>query len=55
MWAASSRYPRMRPGTGPSVPGRTYAGGMDPRTRRFVTLAVLVSLTVVVVIAALRG
>jgi len=27
---------------------------MDPRTRRFVTLAVLISLTVVVVIAALR-
>jgi len=28
---------------------------MDPRTRRFVTLAVLVSLVAVVVIAALRG
>jgi len=28
---------------------------MDPRTRRFVTLAVLVSLVVVVLIAALRG
>jgi len=28
---------------------------MDPRTRRFVTLAVLVSLLVVVVVAALRG
>jgi len=27
---------------------------MDPRTRRFVTLAVLISLTVVVLIAALR-
>jgi len=28
---------------------------MDPRTRRFVTLAVLISLVVVVVIAAVRG
>jgi alkylhydroperoxidase/carboxymuconolactone decarboxylase family protein YurZ len=35
--------------------GSTYAGVMDPRTRRFVTLAVLVSLVVVVVVAALRG
>jgi len=28
---------------------------MDPRTRRFVTLAVLISLSVVVIVAALRG
>jgi len=28
---------------------------MDPRTRRFVTLAVLVCLVAVVVIAAVRG
>jgi len=28
---------------------------MDPRTRRFVTLAVLLSLVVVVVVAALPG
>jgi len=28
---------------------------MDPRTRRFVTLAVLISLLVVVAIAALRS
>jgi hypothetical protein len=27
---------------------------MDPRTRRFITLAVLISLTVVVLLAALR-
>jgi len=28
---------------------------MDPRTRRIVTLAVLISLTVVVLVAALRA
>ena len=33
--------------------GAAYSGRVDPRTRRFVTLAVLVSLTVVVVVAAL--
>ena len=45
----------VRPGPASAGPGRTYAGAMDPRTRRFVTLAVLVSLLVVVVVAALRG
>ena len=38
------------------APNRTRRlGRMDPRTRRFVTLAVLISLTVVVVVAALRS
>jgi|GEM_PF-2496821 alkylhydroperoxidase/carboxymuconolactone decarboxylase family protein YurZ len=32
-----------------------YSESMDPRTRRFVTLAVLISLSVVVIVAALRG
>jgi hypothetical protein len=45
----------MCPRYAPALSGHTYAGVMDPRTRRFVTLAVLISLLVVVLVAALRS